>query len=200
MKTLRDSGKMHSPTEQAKTLNQAKQQLQLAQTSSSPCVITPAQRLPRLHPTALRPGLGFASDLAGTTPPLDANKPGSASATAHAEASSQVQARRQKQHTAEWHMDGGLQRLQDVGSVKQFCGPLYVKGPKGEELICELKTDSWPAHLARYVFDFFKVICHPMYILIRTCDDALHWLRLTVISGMRFSENEQALNVACAVK
>ena len=144
MKTLRDSGKTHSPADQAKTLNQAKQQLQLTQTSSSPYLITPAQRLPGLHSTALRPGLGFASDIdspaAATMPSFQANKSGSRCDMAAV--FSPQQAMRQKQGTAE------LQR-NDPGSVKQFSGPLYVRGPKGEELICELKTDSWPAHLAR---------------------------------------------------
>lgn len=35
---------------------------------------------------------------------------------------------------------------------RDWQGPLCVLSHKGEELICHLKTDTWPAHLPRYVY------------------------------------------------
>lgn len=35
---------------------------------------------------------------------------------------------------------------------RDWQGPLYVLSHKGEELICHLKTDTWPAHLPRYIY------------------------------------------------
>ena len=35
------------------------------------------------------------------------------------------------------------------GLTKQWQGKLYVVNAKGEEFVCELMTDAWPAHLSR---------------------------------------------------
>ena len=148
-KTLRDSGKVASDAHKAKNLSQANQQLQLAQPSSSPHIITPAQQPPGLNPTALRPGLGFASDRGSpTAAPMLATADEPSSAPGVATAPCHHQAIRQKGDSAVAPQDV-KHSAQDTERVKQFCGPLYVDGPKGEELICELRTDSWPAHLAR---------------------------------------------------
>ena len=40
-------------------------------------------------------------------------------------------------------------------AFKDWQGPLYVLSHKGEELICHLKTGTWPAHLPRYVYTVF---------------------------------------------
>ena len=40
--------------------------------------------------------------------------------------------------------------LEGDGSTKHWQGKLYVVNAKGEEFVCELATDAWPAHLSRY--------------------------------------------------
>ena len=40
--------------------------------------------------------------------------------------------------------------VQGDGSTKHWQGSLYVVNAKGEEFVCELATDAWPAYLSRY--------------------------------------------------
>ena len=65
---------------------------------------------------------------------------------------SQQQSSDHGQHSHQQHSQSSSgqegQQTQAV-AVKSWQGALYVTNHKGEELVCELKTDSWPVHLPR---------------------------------------------------
>ena len=159
-----DNNFLHSTADQAKMLHQAKQQLLLNPHSPSPNLTTPSERALEPNPTGLRPGLGFAlasdSTTAVASPDTKALKlsPLSGAATASAAAEAHVQSHKVQQEiaVAELQRIGKASTAGAVAAVRQFAGSLYVSGPKGEELICELKTDLWPAHLARWVLHAFN--------------------------------------------
>ena len=160
----RDNGASHSMAEQAKNVQRARQQLLLNANSSSPNLATPSWRAQERNPTVLRPGLGFAlaSDSAAAVASSNtevlqlpsssnaASAPSTAMASAAAAEACTQSAQNQQEIASAKGTQMGQARVSDtMTAVKQFGGALYVTGSKGEELICELKTDSWPAHLAR---------------------------------------------------
>ena len=161
MKEQHDQGMSHDTKLQSQINLQARRQLKLDPQPPTPGLTTPTQKLQGLQPSALRPGLGSAP-----VPELL-----SANAAAHAmlnePETSQIQhpsaAQSEHQRRLLHHLPppqppampavNTLPKA-DAGGVKHWQGPLWVIGPKGEEFICDLSTDTWPAHLSRYASIF----------------------------------------------
>ena len=177
MKDQHDKGFSHDQAQQAQNNLEAKQQLKLQPQLASPELTTPAQNSPRLHYTAVRPGLGFASTSEASETLFAqqqlADEPGSSlnhvASVSHPilslQDSQQQQQHSQMQQQLQWQQSQQLQHqdlteppepsrgdeeVQNVSSsVKQWQGPLCVVGHKGDEFVCDLTTDTWLASLPR---------------------------------------------------
>lgn len=180
MKDQRNNSTSHYHAVQAQITLQARQQLKLYPEIASPQLTTPAQQPQGLHPTALRPGLGFGP-ISQPSSMLSAQRSskGEPASTYIQEAKMpllmqpvqnnqekqqspqlqqqmQQQLQQQLQHQGQQQQDlpglpldsGGLLQSQRV-DVKHWQGPLCVVGHKGEEFVCDLATDTWPASLPR---------------------------------------------------
>ena len=183
MKDQRDNNISHDHGLQAQIALQARQQLKLYPEIASPQLTTPAQQPQGLHPTALRPGLGFGpvsqpssmlsaqcssrdepasshnqeAKMPLPTQPVQNTQEEQQSSQLRQQVQQQVQQQlqRQGQQQQDWPLPPGLpndsggvlqsQRL----DVKHWQGTLCVVGHKGEEFVCDLATDTWPASLPR---------------------------------------------------
>ena len=180
MKDQHDKGPSHNPAQQAQNNLEAKQQLMLQHQVASPELTTPAQNSPGLRHSALRPGLGFASTSEASLTPIAQQPLADEPETSHTHAAnvshpiwSLQDSQQQQQHSQmhqqlQWQQSQQLQQqdlpkppelfrghdeVQNGGSsLKQWQGPLCVVGHKGEEFVCDLTTDTWPANLPRSAF------------------------------------------------
>ena len=179
MKDQRNNDISHNHAVQAQITLQARQQLRRYFESASPQHTTPAQQPQGLHPTALRPGLGFGPDSNPSTMlPAQHSLRGEPASSHNQEAKmllpkQPVQTNQEEQHAFQSRQQV-QQQLQQRGQqqqdlpvppglpldsggllqsprldVKHWQGPLCVVGHKGEELVCDLATDTWPASLPR---------------------------------------------------
>ncbi len=157
MKDLRDNIS-HDRVLQAQIALQARQQLKLHPEIASPQLTTPAQRPQGLHPTALRPGLGFGPDSQPSTMLSAQRSIRAEPASSHNQEAKMplptqpVQNTQEEQQSSQsWQQ---VQRQQQelplaTSDVKHWQGPLCIVGHKGEEFVCDLATGAWPASLPR---------------------------------------------------
>ena len=179
MKDQRNNSISHDQAVQAQIALQARQQLKLYPEIASPQLTTPAQQPQGLHPTALRPGLGFGpisqASMMLSAPHSSRDEPASlhnqegkmllpmqpVQNTQEEQQSSQsrqqVQQQVQQQGQQQQELppppgpptdSSGVLQTQRL-DVKHWQGPLCVVGHKGEEFVCDLATDTWPATLPR---------------------------------------------------
>ncbi len=169
----------HDQALQAQIALQARQQLKLYPEIASPQLTTPAQQPQGLHPTALRAGLAFGPDSQPSTKLSAQHASRGEPASSHnqeakmqlptqpvqitqeeqqsSQSRQQVQQQLQRQGQQQQELplspgpptdSGGVLQSQRL-HVKHWQGPLCVVGHKGEEFVCDLATNTWPASLPR---------------------------------------------------
>lgn len=160
---------------QAQITLQARQQLRLYPEIASPQLTTPAQQPQGLHPTALRPGLGFgpisqpstmlSAQRSSKDEPASSDKQEAKMCLPTQPVQNNQEEQRSPQLQQQLYQQGQQQQdlalppglpLNSAGvlqsqrfDVKHWQGPLCVVGHKGEEFVCDLATDTWPASLPR---------------------------------------------------
>lgn len=164
MKHLRDEGTQPDATQQSQIALSARQQLVLDPQITTPQLPTPPQKSVELLSPPTTPGLGYTPD---TTPAANPANTPAATMSQHPSfrlAGSQlhnVEAslgpgsdKSRRQQAEQQPAEAGIVSsalLRGDGSTKRWQGALYNVHPvKGEEYVCELTTDAWPAHLPRY--------------------------------------------------
>lgn len=169
MKHLHDEGAQPDEPQQRQIVLSARQQLALDSQLATPQLPTPPQPSAGLLTPPTTPGLGYApasSQLNITPAVTPATTPTAAKMSQQPSAvsgGSQLQIldaslasdrdRLQQQHPSRQKAEvgtGSNSSLRQEGTTKHWQGGLYsVSTSKGEEFVCELVTDAWPAHLPR---------------------------------------------------
>ena len=171
MKDQRNNNISHDLAIQAQIALQARQQLRLYPENASPQLTTPAQQPQGLHLTALRPGLGFGPISQPSTMLFAQRSSRGEPASSHNQQGKMplpkqpVQNNQEEQQSLQLQQQGQQQQdlpvppglpLNSGGllqshrvDVKHWQGPLCVVGHKGEEFVCNLVTEAWPASLPR---------------------------------------------------